>query len=162
MVCTNATSDATFNPLLPKGLTYIEGIIKGSPIAYFDRFRIQITSGGLNGYFYISCYCFGQTWYIANDRLTKVDAGFDRQTIYTNIAFTPIRFYTDSEYKKITMYPKLTDGLSFDEDLGQISGVYTGKEQVVEYTVTAVYNDQTASTVIVLEYKSRSNYYQMM
>ena len=100
--------------------------------------------------------------YIANDRLTKVDAGFDRQTIYTNIAFTPIRFYTDSEYKKITIYPKLTDGLSFDEDLGQISGVYTGKEQVVEYTVTAVYNDQTASTVIVLEYKSRSNYYQMM
>ena len=91
-----------------------------------------------------------------------VDAGFDRLTIYTNIAFTPIRFYTDSEYKKITIYPKLTDGLSFDEDLGQISGVYTGKEQVVEYTVTAVYNDQTASTVIVLEYKSRSNYYQMM
>ena len=85
-----------------------------------------------------------------------MDAGFERQTIYTNVPFTPIRFYTDSEYKKITISPKLVDGLTFDEDLGQITGVYTGKEQTVEYTVTAVYNDQKASTVIVLDYKSGS------
>lgn len=85
----------------------------------------------------------------------------DKQSIQTSHSLRSASIRIRST-KKITIYPKLTDGLSFDEDLGQISGVYTGNEQVVEYTVTAVYNDQTASTVIVLEYKSRSNYYQMM
>lgn len=162
MVCTNATKDVIFAPLLPKGLTFIEGVIKGSPIGYFDRLRIRVTSGEASGYFYISCKESKGISYVANDRLTSVDAGFDRQTIYTNIPFTPIRFYTDCEYTKFTIHPELKDGLSFDEDLGLINGIYTGNEQSVEYTITAVYKDQTASTVIVLDYKSRNSFFQMM
>ena len=66
-VCDDFVKDVTFEPALPKGLTVIDGIIKGIPEGYFDRFRIKIKSGENVGFFYISGRV-GLGWFMRSKR----------------------------------------------------------------------------------------------
>ena len=55
IVCDDFLKDVTFEPALPKGLSFIDGVVKGSPEGYFDRFKIKIISKENTGFFYINC-----------------------------------------------------------------------------------------------------------
>ena len=138
--CTNVTGGATFKPSLPKGLTFVEGVIKGTPEESFDTIRIHIKSDGKWGDWFISCMFSFFYSYLAHKKLTNVGIGFKSQIIYISVPFTPIRFFPNSHFESFRITPKITDGLVFDESLGVISGMYVGEEKTVEYTVTAIYD----------------------
>lgn len=153
MVCDNVTDDTRFVPGLPKGLTFVQGIIKGSPEEYFDKKRISVLTDHGTGFFYISC-SFG--WVhstVASPSLTTVSAGMSKQVIYIDTPFSPIRFYTNCDVEGYEIDPPVSDGLSFDTTLGVLSGVYQGSEKTQEYTVTAKYKEMEAHTVITLVFK---------
>ena len=153
MVCDNVTDDTRFVPGLPKGLTFIQGIIKGSPVQRFDKKRITVLTDHGIGFFYISCM-FGCVYSIvANPSLTTVSAGVSRQVIYVNTPFSPIHFYTDCNVDGYEITPSVSDGLSFDTSLGVLSGVYQGSEKTQQYTVVAKYKEMRAQTVITIEFK---------
>lgn len=73
--------------------------------------------------------------------LTNVGVGFDNQVLFINTPFEAIRCFPNSHYSSFQITPKLSDGLEFNESLGVISGVYTGEEKTVEYSITAFAND---------------------
>lgn len=156
MVCDNVTDDTRFVPGLPKGLTFIQGIIKGSPVDFFDKKRISVLTDHGTGYFYISCMFEWVHPTVASPSLTTVSAGMSKQVIYVNTPFSPIRFYTNCDVEGYEIAPAVSDGLSFDTTLGVLSGIYQGNEKTQEYTVTAKYKETMADTVITIEFKGDS------
>lgn len=57
-VCTNVTEKSIFTPSLPRGLTLVDGVIKGTPKRSFDDLRIRIQTDSLRGDWFLTCICF--------------------------------------------------------------------------------------------------------
>ena len=94
---------------------------------------------------------------LANWKLTKLECGVQTQVIYKDISFTPIHCAADSAVNSFSIRPDLPSGLSFNEETGTLSGVYTGEPQKVTYTITATYNTTSVSQTVTLDYRS-TNY----
>lgn len=131
------------------------GSISGSPRRAFARSIFTVTAGFDVGYLYISCKRFSLSSYgLANWGLTKLECGVQTQVIYKDLAFTPIHCSPDSAVDSFSIRPELPSDMSFNEETGTLSGVYTGEPQKVTYTITATYNTTSVSQTVTLDYRS--------
>lgn len=152
--CTGAGSLPNIDPALPEGMVLTGYAVNGSPKYPFTRNVFTITSGEDTGYLYISCKRFSLSSYgLANWKLTKLECGVQTQVIYKDLAFTPIHCAPDSAVNSFSIQPNLPSGLSFNEETGTLSGVYTGEPQKVTYTITATYNETSVSQTVTLDYR---------
>ena len=97
---------------------------------------------------------FPSSYGLANWKLTKLECGVQTQVIYKDLAFTPIHCAPDSAVNSFSIQPDLPSGMSFNEETGTLSGVYTGEPQKVTYTITATYNETSVSQTVTLDYRS--------
>ena len=159
-MCTNVTDSARFKPSLPSGLTLIDGILKGTPKRIFDTTRIHIQNGENYGNWFVTCrfilLLFILLWmlFIAHEYLSRIGTGFNSQVIFSNTPFTKFRCFPDSQCAHYVISPELPSGLEFDDTICEISGIYEGSDQTIDFTITAEDREYNATIPMSLIFKS--------
>tara|TARA_B100001778_G_scaffold37974_1_gene27529 strand:- start:1704 stop:4598 length:2895 start_codon:yes stop_codon:yes gene_type:complete len=130
-------------PSIPNGLSFIEGIISGTPLSIQNRSQYTIWANNSGGSM------------VAYINITVLD-------IIPEISYTPVNMTLTndtmmSDWLPVNLggpivtwsiSPQLSPGLSFNESTGLINGTPTEVRSLVVYTVSATNSGGTATTQI--------------